>query len=160
MPILEPTKVKFYRHTLLPNENGCMIWKGALASKKGLAGYGKIRIAGGKTIAAHRFSYEIHNGDIEKDLYVLHKCDTPRCVAPDHLFLGTASDNMKDRSKKNRCNIAKGEENYLAKFTNETANKIRAVYKKGSSLRKIAKQFNTTYNTIWKIVNNKSYLNF
>jgi hypothetical protein len=159
MGVLEPTKVKFYRHALIPNENGCILWKG-LASKKWPDGYGKIRIKGGKQIAAHRFSYEMHNGIIAEGLHVLHKCDTPRCVAPQHLFLGTASDNMKDRSKKNRCNNAKGENNYLANFTNEIANRIRAIHKEGSSLRKIAKQFNTTYNTIWKIVNKQSYNNF
>ena len=143
MPALEPTKVKFYRHTLVPNENGCMIWKGALASKKGLNGYGKIRIKGGKQIAAHRFSYEIHNGQIPQGMHVLHKCDTPRCVAPEHLSIGTASDNMKDREAKKRGNIPEGENNYLAKFTNEQANEIREIYKTGGvSSRQLAKLFN------------------
>lgn len=159
MPILEPTKVKFYRHTLLPNENGCMLWKGALASKKGLAGYGKIRIKGGKQIAAHRFSYEMHNEPIPPGLCVMHKCDIPRCVAPDHLVLGTISDNAKDKYAKNRGNHAEGEDNYGARFSNTEANAIRAWNRSGTGIRKIAKQLNVSFNCIWQIVNRKTYKN-
>lgn len=156
MPILEPSKVKFYRHTFLPNENGCMLWKG-LASKKGLSGYGKIRIKGGKQIAAHRFSYEIHYGKIPNGLHVLHKCDIPRCVAPDHLFLGTVRDNALDKYAKNRGVHHLGEDNPRAKFSNKDIPEILALREQGWYLRKIAKHFGVAYNTIWKIVKRISY---
>lgn len=159
MPNLEPTKVKFYRHALLPNENGCMIWSGALASRKGLNGYGKIRIKGGKTIAAHRFSYEMHNGKIPKGMFVLHKCDIPRCVAPEHLFLGTALDNIRDKVTKKRCNVKQGADNYNARFTNEDIKKIKALHKQGFYIRKIANMYKVTRNTIAKILNGESYKN-
>jgi HNH endonuclease len=159
MPVLEPSKVKFYKHTLLPNENGCMLWKGALASKKGLNGYGKIRLAGGKQKAAHRFSYEIHKGSIPNGIYVLHKCDTPRCVAPDHLFLGTHSDNMRDREIKKRNNIPEGENNYLAAFKNEEVIKIRTLQKQGVAIRKLARIYKVSQQTIQNIVRRKTYKN-
>lgn len=63
--------------------------------------YGSVSI-NGKFMKAHRYSWEIHNGPIPKGLWVLHHCDNPACVNPEHLFLGTRSDNMKDCYAKGR----------------------------------------------------------
>ena len=78
-------------------ETGCWIW---IASTF-LGGYGCIRVDG-KIVGAHRLSYELHNGPIPEELHVLHRCDQPPCVRPDHLFLGTHQDNMIDRTVKGR----------------------------------------------------------
>lgn len=76
----------------------CLDWIGSRSE----AGYGQVTwgIVGPKL--AHRTSWIIHNGEIPDDLYVCHKCDRPPCVNPDHLFLGTASDNTKDMYAKGR----------------------------------------------------------
>lgn len=84
---------------------GCWLWLGA----KGRRGYGYLH-RGGKTdrhpIRAHRASWEIHFGAIPAGLWVLHKCDNPPCVNPNHLFLGTRKDNMDDCASKGRvCTI-------------------------------------------------------
>lgn len=82
--------------------SGCWIWYGA----KRNTGYGFIEInwRPRKRKLAHRHVYELFNGPIPRGLFVLHKCDIPLCVNPEHLFLGTQKDNMVDCSKKDRFN--------------------------------------------------------
>lgn len=80
---------------------GCHIWTGS----KTRDGYGKTsRVVNGKRkfFSTHRLSFLINFGDIPEKLYVLHKCDTPLCINPEHLFLGTHQDNMTDMVKKGR----------------------------------------------------------
>lgn len=82
---------------IIDDESGC--WNWVKASFKG--GYGRISISG-KICAAHRVSYTLSHGEIGEDLCVLHKCDNPRCINPDHLFVGTQMENMLDKCKKGR----------------------------------------------------------
>lgn len=82
-------------------ESGCWEWTGA--KNRRVNGYGTIHLFGKKQYA-HRISFLIHNGFLPyRQLWVLHKCDNTKCVNPDHLFLGTYSDNMKDKVVKGRC---------------------------------------------------------
>ena len=64
-------------------------------------GYGEFR-SHGKLIRAHRFSYELHNGEIKNNMSVLHTCDNPKCVNPAHLYLGTQVENCRDTALRNR----------------------------------------------------------
>lgn len=89
------TKEDFFKRTER-NERGCILWIKGLQHK-----YGSLRI-GNKSWRAHRYSWTIHNGDIPNGMYVLHRCDTPACVNPEHLFLGTHSENMQDKISKGR----------------------------------------------------------
>ena len=78
--------------------SGCWLWIGANSGK---GGYGQISI-NGRIKRAHRVSWELHRGFIPEGMLVCHHCDTPPCVNPDHLFVGTYSDNTIDSVKKGR----------------------------------------------------------
>ena len=77
--------------------DSCWLWTGSLTSR----GYGCFGVAG-KTTAAHRYSYQIHTGEIPQGLIICHSCDVPSCVNPEHLWAGTYADNMKDMVSKDR----------------------------------------------------------
>lgn len=77
--------------------DGCWLWKGHADG----FGYGRLNVAGVRT-QAHRYSWELTNGPIADGQFALHKCDTPACVRPEHLFLGTQADNIHDMDQKGR----------------------------------------------------------
>ena len=83
------------------DETGCWTWLGAKTALK----YGQIELDG-RSIYAHRVSWELANGPIPSGLQVLHRCDNPPCVRPDHLFLGTQRDNITDMANKGRASHA------------------------------------------------------
>lgn len=79
-------------------ENGCWLW----TTKTDKDGYGIFHGLQNKQIRAHRFSWVMHNREIPEAILVLHKCDTPGCIRPSHLFLGTPKDNTQDMLAKGR----------------------------------------------------------
>ena len=92
------------------DDDGCWEWTGATRGKDDLQ-YG-VAWDGERKVGAHRYSYELRHGTIPpggdvRGMCVCHTCDNPLCVNPDHLFLGTHLDNMKDKVKKNRTTSAK-----------------------------------------------------
>jgi hypothetical protein len=109
-----------FRDKWLPRpRTRCWIWIGGSDEK----GYGRIGTVGRKTSLATRVSWELHNGPITEGLWVLHRCDNPRCVNPEHLFLGNHQDNMDDQVRKGRQTV--GERNGMAKLTWCTVMEIR-----------------------------------
>lgn len=103
----------------IPEPNtGCWLWLKGLSSD----GYGKVK-RNSKTVRAHRLSYELANGAIPSTSLVLHSCDQPSCVNPEHLRIGTAQDNADDRRRRNRH--AKGPKSGMAKLTVEQVAFIR-----------------------------------
>lgn len=82
-------------HTI--SNTGCWIFSG----KPGQDGYGKLKVRG-KTVRAHRHYYTVYVGPIPSGLWVLHRCDTPMCVNPRHLYVGTQLDNEHDKDARGR----------------------------------------------------------
>jgi len=90
---------------------------------------------------ASRVIYRRFVGEIPEGLWVLHKCDNPSCVNPEHLFLGTAKDNMQDASAKGRTKNQCGENNSSAKLNLFKVKEIRKMLEQGVTHQRIAEMF-------------------
>jgi hypothetical protein len=94
----------FWQRVSKDDETGCWIWAGATRGSKHKYG---CFYSQGKTVSAHRFSYQIHHGNIpaggdKRGMCICHRCDNPLCVNPEHLFIGTHRQNMRDKADKGR----------------------------------------------------------
>lgn len=148
---------------------GCWLWTGA----KYKTGYGSIgsEVVRGRAIKAHRASWEIHFGAIPAGLHVLHKCDTPLCVRPDHLFLGTHQDNMRDMALKGRSTIgdrnpsrlypdrvARGSRSGHAKLNSVAVLCIRYLHRIGvASYAEMSESFGVSESAISMIINRRRW---
>lgn len=112
-------------------------------------GYGELTIDR-KFVLAHRLSYELSFGPIPDGLIVRHKCDNPPCVDPDHLEVGTQSDNLRDRDERGRT--ARGMNNGTAKLTDEDVRKIRKIRSDGWTYAELAALFSVGGTTIARVV--------
>ena len=131
-----------------PN-SGCWLWSGAST----MDGYGQFGVGGsGNTKKAHRVSYQMHKGDIPSGMFVCHKCDTPACVNPDHLFLGTPSDNSKDRDVKGRT--ALGSKNGKSRLNDD---QVRFIRDSSLSERKIANLIGVHRGTVNAVKSNRTW---
>ena len=113
----------FDKFTPVP-ESGCWLWTASTSR-----GYGQISAGhGASPHKAHRLSWRIHRGEIPEGMDICHKCDTPSCVNPDHLFVGTAADNIRDMDRKGRRvnNQSKGEAHPMRKLSDDQVRAIRA----------------------------------
>lgn len=119
-----------------PN-SGCWLWDGLIKrdDKKKSGGYGFIRDNYTRK-TAHRVSWTIFCGEIPEGMSVLHKCDVRCCVNPEHLYLGTHEDNMRDMSARNRAPM------HRAKVSKEDVLNIRREYSAGGlTQRQIAEKY-------------------
>jgi hypothetical protein len=137
------------------NESGCWMWTGGTRPNSKGVPYPRHWTDDFKSIGAHRFSFELVHGEIPQSMYVCHKCDTPLCVNPDHLFLGSHQDNMRDMVAKQRSFVGRGEDKKgRAKLTNQQADQIR---KMSMSHSKIGAMFGVSATTIGRIKRKESY---
>lgn len=102
--------------------------------------------SGGKREKAHRVIWRFVNGKIPMGMYVLHRCDNPLCVNPEHLFAGTHADNMRDKAQKDRCGTHKVSPEQVCAIRN-CGNKVKQAV--------LASVFNVSYSAISLIINNK-----
>jgi len=150
----EGNEVQRFMQKFEKRENGCWIWiAGTVKNAKGIK-YGKHWDDSGKTVSAHRFSYKHFYGGIPKGMFVCHKCDTPLCVNPNHLWCGTHKDNMKDMTNKNRQHKAYGERFHTSKLTNAQAIEIR---KSNLNCKDISEKYNVSKQTIRRIRARETY---
>jgi hypothetical protein len=117
------------------------------------SGYGKTTIAK-RFVYAHRLAYEMAVGPIPSGLLVLHKCDNPRCINPNHLEIGDYAKNSADMSARGRS--TRGERG-ARKLTKQQVEQIRQMAIHGHTQRAIAKLFNVAQASVWRIVSGKAW---
>lgn len=165
----EQDKARFFSHVQIGEIDQCWNWQ--LAPRR--FGYGGFKIGGrnGLNYLAHRVSFFILTGSLEKEICVLHKCDNTKCVNPNHLFVGTKTDNNKDRHSKGRSGGASGDKNGSriypdrmtrginhpsAKLNDNQVGLIRRSYPdSGESMQAIADRFGVSKKTVLNVIHGK-----
>lgn len=138
----------------IPEPNsGCWLWLGMMQVGKlyGLFCFKQ------KTTKAHRASYALHRGPFDRSLCVLHRCDNPACVNPEHLTLGTQADNILDMDRKGRRVSALGEQQHLSKLTPSLVKEIRQLAGSGLSYSQIARVYSLHAATVGRIVTRRTW---
>lgn len=149
---------RFYDKVNKKSLEECWEWKAAIRN-----GYGAFKY-NGKVESAHRVAYIIHKGKIPEGMFVCHKCDNRKCVNPNHLFLGTQSDNMKDAYNKGRLSLPRTgnfKPNHIAHnatMTRENAIKIKKrIDNRSKTLKQLGEELNIPHHTMRDISAGRIY---
>lgn len=151
-------KGRFIKHT--KNDGDCVVWTGAKTNH----GYGRFML-NGKSRLAHRVSAWLAgklvdiewSGNWKGSDFICHSCDNPSCVNPDHLYIGTHEENMKDRFTKFGHHDCAGINNPNAKRSREDVLKIRSMFADGIKPSQISKMLGFSLSTVEQIAYNKTF---
>lgn len=151
------TILRFWAKVDKRGPDECWLWTAGTTS----AGYGKIKLEKMRVDqAAHVMSYELANGDIPDDLWVLHTCDTPACVNPNHLYAGTSKDNVRDMHERKRWgrhdpDANRGHRNPVSRLTLEQALEVKRRIASGEPNTVIAADYDIHHSTVSAIKRRK-----
>lgn len=171
----EDVHVRFYRHVDKGEGDGCWLWVG----NKDKGGYGKFTLAKGIYKRSHRVAWVLAgNPEPLPSVYLLHSCDNPACVRPEHLRCGTQKENIADMDRKGRRpkgykrpaiqgdnhpfrkhpeRVPRGESSGVSKLTDDGVREIRRMFSEGATITKIAQAFGLHKSTVSAVVNRKRW---
>lgn len=132
--------------------SGCWVWLGFVTKD----GHGKFFLRGVMP-TAHRCSWMLFRGEIPSGMCVLHKCDVASCVNPDHLYLGTNDDNVRDRVVRGRSAPVDKENAPNSKLTQEKVDEIRKRYETGDTQAALSSMFQISRSQVGNIVNRRQW---
>jgi hypothetical protein len=140
------TAVQRLDHYSIPEPNsGCFLWLGATT----LMGYGNISFQG-RSFHAHKLAWLTHRGLVPDGLEVMHKCDVPSCVNPDHLELGTHKQNMTDAKARGRLKRS-------PELTQEKVREIREKCARNANRVLLAEQYGIGRRTLYRILDGEAW---
>ena len=131
-------EARFLKRVIVGNQSECWPWTGSVMK---IGWHGQWRNADGKIEPTHRAAWRLFKSQIPQGSHVLHRCDNPQCVRPEHLFVGTRHDNMQDMERKVRCRHPRGAEHGNAKLTDDQVREVMQLRKTGLSFAKIGELF-------------------
>lgn len=144
-PAAQALEARLLRHIEFDTNGGCWLWTASLYTN----GYPKVKVAG-KYRCAHRVSWSrAHQQELTPDILIMHKCDTPICINPDHLSPGTHQDNSDDCKEKGR---ASGPRLYRDRLTAEQRAEIIASVNGGEAKRSVGRRFGLTHQAVRQIM--------
>lgn len=132
----------------------CWLWTSAISP----GGYGAFWLdKAHRATRAHRLSYEWAHGPIPRGMFICHHCDVRACVNPDHLFAGTAMDNMRDRGEKGRTARVLGEKHHHAIVSDATATAVVLAMRRGIKARRLAAITGLPLPLVYKLGNGRRW---
>ena len=150
MPRLSPLERFLNKVQKSDDPDGCWIWTASTFQN----GYGSFRY-GPHKVKAHRFAYETFIGAIPDDMFVCHRCDTPACVNPAHLFIGTPKDNSGDCVNKGR--MTHGANCHTARLTDQQVIEMRQLFRSGWTRDRLTERFNISRQSISRVLRRASW---
>lgn len=152
-PVGLPVSERFWPKVQKGKPDECWMWQAATDKD----GYGIFGYEGRSGAKAHRVAYELTHGPIEKNVMVLHHCDTPGCVNPAHLYAGDAYQNMLDKHERGRARYARGEATNHSKLKARQVRHIRHLFEHGMSMRELSRRYGVQTSNIGLIVRHKTW---
>ena len=151
MPKLPESVTRLYEHYGTIRQGDCILLQASLDSH----GYPAISVKGQRWIGSRYVAREAI-GPV-KGRVVMHTCDTPQCVNPAHLRIGTQRENIADRVRKGRNGACRGEEAPWSKLTEEAVRQIRACFERGDTRADIISRFGISKTQLYRVVNRESW---